>query len=133
MKYTFFATLSRVFPGRDLAEFFGNHVVQWLLAFSVLGNGMLWGACAWFFHRREATVVMKYNAYLGIDPMSVGTWTAPYVLPITALLFLIVHALIAWHFFQKKERVMAHISLFCAVSIQFFACIALASIILVNR
>lgn len=133
MKFFSRRVFSQVFPKKNLAEFFGNHVVQWLFAFSVLGNGVAWGICAWFFHRREATVIMKYNAYLGIDPASVGTWHDPYALPIAALVFLGIHALFAWHFFQRKDRVMAHLSLFCGASLQFFTLIALSSIVLVNR
>lgn len=114
-------------------EFFQNHIIQWLLAFSVLAQGALWGICFWFFRGREDAVLLRFNVYLGADPASLGPWYAPYGIPLLAGVFLLVQMFFSWRFFRERDRVMAHLMIFGGGIIQLSALIALVSVIVSNR
>jgi hypothetical protein len=76
-------------------NFFQNHIVQWLCALALLLNALLWGVCVFFFHNINETVLMRYNAYLGVDPRSGGPWYAPYQIPFVASIFFGIFVLIS--------------------------------------
>ena len=113
--------------------FFRNHIVQWLFAFGVLGNIILWSVCAWFFSDRFIAVSMRYNVYLGIDSRSTGPWYAPYGIPLVLLVFFIVSIGMARRFFVHQDRVLAHIILFGSAIMQLYGLVGLTALILVNR
>lgn len=114
-------------------EFLKNHIVQWLFVVSILLNFSLWGICAWFFQKSEASILLRFNVYLGEDPTSMGVWYAPYEIAGMAGIFLIIQMIFSWKFFQRKDRVMAHLMIFGGGVLQVSALIALVSIVLGNQ
>lgn len=115
-------------------EFFRNHIVQWLFAFSFLVNILLWIACAWFFRPGDESITLRFNAYLGVDPLSMGmAWYTPYQIPLVSGMFLCIQMALSWWFFRRQDRIVAHLMVFCGGIIQCFACIALWSVVLINR
>lgn len=114
-------------------EFFTNHTVQWLFAFSLLLHFVLWGMCIGFFQGDGGLVTLRFNIYLGSDPASIGPWYTPYQIPLGAGIFLVAHLIGAWFFFKRRDRIMAHLIVFSGIIIQIAALIALVSIILKNR
>jgi hypothetical protein len=114
-------------------DFFRNHLIQWIFAFTFLLHLFLWGVCFWFFWGEKELVVLRFNVYLGIDPTSISPWYTPYRIPIMATLALVIQIYLAWKFFREKDRVMAHLMLFCGGIVQIAGLIALVSVILGNR
>ncbi|QQS20686.1 MAG: hypothetical protein IPL87_03915 [Candidatus Moraniibacteriota bacterium] len=100
------------------------------LVLSIGLNLLLWGLVAFFLGTGHETVVLRYNAYFGID--LTGRAQQAFLLPASALFFLMLHGVLAFSFFRKGETIAALLLLLSAFLLQGAALIAVSALILVN-
>lgn len=111
-------------------EFFRSPLVQWIFIGTIFASLANWGILIFYIRPVDLPIVLHYNVFLGVD--IVGGWWQLYFLPIIADLFLIVNVVLAYIFYQKRERLAAHILLLASFFVQFGVAIALAALIMIN-
>lgn len=111
-------------------EFFRSPLVQWIFIGTIFVGLANWGILIFYIRPVDLPIVLHYNVFLGVD--IVGDWWQLYFLPIIADLFLIINVILAYIFYQKKERLAAHILLLASFFVQFGVAIALVGLIMIN-
>ena len=110
--------------------FFDNTLVRLLLVISlvpvILGLGLL----AYFVRPNEASIVLHYNVYFGVDLL--GVWWQAYMLPLLGLSFLLGHFFLAKRFYLSAERIACYLVLLASGMFSFGMLIASISIAFIN-
>lgn len=86
-----------------------NTIVRLLFVLSAVLIGVSIGLLAYFVRPSEASLVLHYNVYFGVDLL--GIWWQAYVLPLIALFFLVVHSFLAKRFYEQSERIACYLLL----------------------
>lgn len=111
-------------------EFFRSALVQWVLIGALIINFANWGLIAYFIRPVDFPIILHYNVYFGVDV--IGAWWQVYFLPLIGLLILSVNTILAFLFYQQKERIVAHLLVFAVFIVQICISIAVASLLLIN-
>ncbi len=120
----------RAFPSFFSQEFFRSYLVQWIFIGTIFVGLANWGILIFYIRPVDLPIVLHYNVFLGVDV--VGNWWQLYFLPIISDLFVIINVILAYIFYQKKERLMAYIFLLASFFVQFGITIALSGLIVIN-
>lgn len=111
-------------------DFFRSYLVQWIFIGTIFVALSNWVILIFYIRPIDLPIVLHYNAFLGVDV--VGEWWQVYFLPIISNFFLIVNVILAFIFYQKKERLAAYIFLLASFFVQVGIAIALSSLIMIN-
>ena len=111
-------------------EFFHNPIIQWLLIVSLFFNLVDWGLLAYFIRPSESAVILHYNVFFGVDIL--GEWWQAFLLTGTGTLFLLTNLLLAYLFYQGKERIASYLFLLGTFFIQLGILISCAAVIRIN-
>jgi hypothetical protein len=111
-------------------EFFRNPIIQWLFIAATFLNLVSWALITIFIRAGEDPIWLHYNVYFGVDV--IGDWWQAYVLPAMGLFFFIVNFTLAYHFFNTKERIAAHLLFLASILIQISIIIAEVPVIIIN-
>ncbi len=111
-------------------EFFQSSLVHWVLIGTIFVGVANWVALAIFIHPIDLPLVLHYNVYLGVDV--IGDWWQMYLLPAIAGIFFVTNTILAYIFYQKKERLAAYIFLLASFFVQAGIGIAIAGLIMIN-
>jgi hypothetical protein len=120
----------RNFSGFFKQEFFQSHLVQWILIGTIFLAAASWAVLIIYIRPVDLPIVLHYNVYLGVDV--IGDWWQVYFLPIISDLFLIINTILAYLFYQKKERLAAYIFLLTSFFVAAGILIAIAGLIMIN-
>lgn len=110
--------------------FFDNTLVRLLLVISLLPVIVGFGLLAYFIRPSEASLVLHYNVYFGVDLL--GIWWQAYTFPLLGLFFLIGHFFLAKRFYKSAERIASYLVLLASGMLSFGALIASISIAFIN-
>ncbi len=113
-----------------LQEYFHSSLIQWVLIGSLILNALNWGSIAFFIRPVDFPIILHYNVYFGVDV--IGAWWQMYFMPFIGLLVLFVNAFLGYLFYQKKERIAAHLLMLATFIVQIGLSIAVASLLLMN-
>ena len=86
-----------------IRDFFRNTIVQWLMIATSTVNLANWGALAFFIRKVDFPIILHYNVYFGVD--IIGNWWETYFLPAAGTVIFAVNVLLAYFFYQRKERI----------------------------
>ncbi len=86
-----------------------NTLVRMLLILSSFPIVVSIGLLLYFIRPSEASLVLHYNVYFGVDLL--GIWWQAYVLPLLALFFLAAHFFLAKRFYEQSERIASYLLL----------------------
>lgn len=111
-------------------EYFHSSLIQWVFIGSLLLNLANWAAVAFFIRPVDFLIVLHYNVYFGVD--LIGSWWQMYFMPLVGLLILLVNADLGYLFYQRKQRIAAHLLMLAAFIAQAGISIAVASLLLMN-
>jgi hypothetical protein len=111
-------------------EFFQSSLVHWVLIGTIFIGVADWAALLFFVRPIDLPMVLHYNVYLGVDV--IGDWWQMYFLPIIADIFFVVNTILAYIFYQKKERLAAYIFLLASFFVQAGIGIAIAGLVMIN-
>ena len=111
-------------------EFFRSALVQWVLIGALILNAANWGAIAFFIRPVDFPIILHYNVYFGVD--LIGDWWQVYLLPLIGLLILLFNAVLGYIFYQKKERLAAHLLMLSTFIVQISITIAVACLLMIN-
>ena len=111
-------------------KFLHNSIVQTLLVFAVLPIIGCIGLLAYFVHPSEASIVLHYNVYFGVDLL--GLWWQAYALPMLGLLFVAGHYIFARCFYESAERIACYLMLFSSGLLSFGLFVAGISVAFIN-
>lgn len=120
----------RISSGFFGQEFWRSSLVHWILIGTFFLDAVSWGALAFFVRPIDLPIVLHYNVYLGVDV--IGDWWQAYSLPVISNLFLLVDTILAYLFYQKKERLAAYIFLLASFFVQAGTLIAISGLVLIN-
>lgn len=112
------------------AGFGKNSIVQALLLFSVLPIIGCLGLLAYFVRPGEASIVLHYNVYFGVDLL--GLWWQAYALPALGILFVAGHLLLAKRFYERAERIACYLMLFSSGMLSSGVLVASVSVAFIN-
>ncbi|MFA5777446.1 MAG: hypothetical protein WC906_03345 [Parcubacteria group bacterium] len=120
---------------RSIAGFFGQEfwkssLIHWLLIGTLFLDAVSWGLLIFYIRPIDLPMVLHYNVYLGVD--IIGDWWQVYFLPIISNLFLLVNTILAYLFYQKKERLAAYIFLLASFFVEAGILIAIAGLLMIN-
>lgn len=91
---------------------------------------VLIGIIAVFFQPSEASVILRYNVYFGIDILA--SWWQVYLLPLLSIIFLIGNVFFAKRFLTSGEWLISMVLLLGSGVVTFGLAVALAAIVLIN-
>jgi hypothetical protein len=112
------------------ADFLQNSIVQTLLLFSLIPIVGCLGLLAYFIRPGEASIVLHYNVYFGVDLL--GLWWQAYALPVLAMLFVAGHFFLARRFYERAERVACYLMLFSSGMLSAGVLVAGMSVAFIN-
>lgn len=113
-----------------LQEFFRSSLVHWVLIASLIINIANWGAIAYFIRPVDFPIILHYNVYFGVD--IIGDWWQIYYLPLIGLIILLANAILGYVFYQKKERLAAHLLMLATFIVQISIAVAVISLLIIN-
>ncbi|MEI8344266.1 MAG: hypothetical protein WCF93_04940 [Candidatus Moraniibacteriota bacterium] len=113
-----------------LQEYFRSGLIQWVLIGSLILNVANWCSIAFFIRPVDFPIILHYNVYFGVDV--IGSWWQMYFVPFIGLLILLVNAVLGFLFYQRKERIAAHLLMLATFIVQIGISIAVASLLLMN-
>ena len=113
-----------------LQEYFHSSLVQWVVIGSLAINLANWATIAFFIRPVDFPIVLHYNVYFGVD--LIGSWWQIYFMPFIGLLILLVNASLGYLFYQRKERIAAHLLMLATFIVQLGISVAVASLLLMN-
>lgn len=96
----------------------------------VLIHIFLVGAIALFFPPNEASIILRYNVYFGIDILA--SWWQIYLLPLLSIIFLVGNIFFAKRFLVRGEWLLSILLLLGSGVITFGLAVALAAIVFIN-
>ena len=111
-------------------EFFRSALMHWVLIGALILNGINWGLIAFFISPVDFPIVLHYNVYFGVDV--IGAWWQLYFLPAIGLIIMIVNTVLGYLFYQKKERIVAHLLMLATFIAQISMTVAVASLLIMN-
>lgn len=123
-------TSGKRFAGFFTQEFFQSSLVHWVLIGTIFVGIADWVALIVYIRPIDLPLVLHYNVYLGVD--IIGDWWQMYFLPAIADIFFIANTILAYIFYQKKERLAAYIFLLASFFVQAGIGIAIAGLIMIN-
>jgi hypothetical protein len=123
-------TLKQKLSGFFGQEFWRSPLVQWVLIITVFLDFASWGILIFYIRPIDLPIVLHYNVYLGVDV--VGEWWQAYLLPLISNLFLVVNTILAYLFYQKKERLAGYIFLLASFFVQAGTLIAISGLLMIN-
>lgn len=107
-----------------------NTIVRILLILSFVPVAASIGLLAYFIRPSEASLVLHYNVYFGVDLL--GIWWQAYTLPLLALCFLAAHFFLARRFYDQSERIACYLLLLASGMLSCGAFIGSISIAFIN-
>lgn len=113
-----------------LKEFFRSALVHWVLIGSIILNAINWGLIAYFIRPVDFLIVLHYNVYFGVDV--IGDWWQVYLLPLIGLIILIANTILGYMFYQKKERLAAHLLMLATFIVQIGVTVGVAGLLAIN-
>lgn len=111
-------------------EFFKSALMHWVLIGALILNGINWGLIAYFIRPVDFPIVLHYNVYFGVDV--IGAWWQLYFLPAIGLIILTINTVLGYLFYQKKERIIAHLLMLATFIAQIGMTVAVASLLIIN-
>ncbi len=111
-------------------EYFHSGLIQWVLIGSLILNVANWIFIAFFIRPVDFPIILHYNVYFGVDV--IGSWWQMYFMPLIGLLILFVNAVLGYLFYQRKERIAAHLLMLTTFIVQLGLSIAVTSLLLMN-
>jgi hypothetical protein len=111
-------------------EFFTSGLVHWVLIGSLVLNIANWGLIAFFIRPVDFSIILHYNVYFGVDV--IGPWWQVYFLPAIGLVILSINTILGYLFYQKKERIVAHLLMLATFIAQVGITVAVASLLMIN-
>lgn len=111
-------------------EYFRSAFIQWVLIGSLIVNLANWGFIAFFIRPVDFLIILHYNVYFGVDV--IGSWWQMYLMPSIGLLLLVVNASLGFLFYQRRERIVAHLLMLATFIVQVGLSIGVASLLLIN-
>lgn len=111
-------------------EFFASAIVHWVLIGSLVLNLTSWGLVAFFIRPVDFPIILHYNVYFGVD--IIGPWWQLYFLPAIGVIILGINVVLGYLFYQKKERIIAHLLMLATFIVQVGIVIAVASLLMMN-
>ena len=111
-------------------EYFHSSLLQWVFIASLALNLGNWLFIAFFIRPVDFLIILHYNVYFGVDV--IGSWWQMYFVPFIGLLILLVNAVLGFLFYQRKERIAAHLLMLATFIVQIGISIAVASLLLMN-
>jgi len=111
-------------------EFFASGLVHWVLIGSLVLNAVNWGLIAFFIRPVDFLIILHYNVYFGVDV--IGPWWQVYSLPLIGLIVMGINTVLGYLFYQKKERIVAHLLMLATFIAQVGITIAVASLLIMN-
>jgi len=111
-------------------EFFKSALMHWVLIGALILNGINWGLIAFFIRPVDFPIVLHYNVYFGVDV--IGAWWQIYFLPAIGLIIMSVNTVLGYLFYQKKERIIAHLLMLATFIAQISMTVAVASLLIIN-
>ena len=121
---------SRETPVFRWSSFFSDPARVFFLVASFVLNIFLWGTVLWFFGFGKTTIVLRYNAYFGVD-ITGSSWQAS-LLPFLSLVFLLLNILLAALFFRRSEPLVSLLFLLASFFVQIAAGVAVGALLLIN-
>jgi hypothetical protein len=118
------------FSGFFGQEFWRSSLVHWLLIGTLFLDAVSWGLLIFYIRPIDLPIVLHYNVYLGVDV--IGDWWQAYFLPVISNLFLLVNTILAYLFYQKKERLAAYIFLLASFFVEAGILIAISGLLIIN-
>lgn len=94
--------------------------------FALFSFGIIWYSIG----NREATIVLHYNVYFGIDVL--GEWWQAYFIPLSGVGIWAVHIFLAFTFFQSGKHTLSQIALSSLLFLEGMVLVASVAIGLVN-
>ncbi|HOW60440.1 MAG TPA: hypothetical protein P5548_02140 [Candidatus Moranbacteria bacterium] len=113
-----------------LNEFFTSGIVHWVFIGSLVVNLANWGLIIFFIRPVDFLLILHYNVYFGVD--IIGPWWQLYFLPLIGIIILSINTILSYLFYQKKERIIAHLLMLAAFISQVGITIASVSILMMN-
>jgi hypothetical protein len=113
-----------------LKEFFRSALVHWVLIGALILNAVNWGLIAFFIRPVDFPIILHYNVYFGVDV--IGDWWQVYFLPLIGLIILMANAILGYMFYQRKERLVAHLLMLATFIVQIGITVAVASLLIIN-
>jgi hypothetical protein len=110
--------------------FFQNTLVRTLLILALFPILVSLGLLAYFIRPSEASLVLHYNVYFGVDLL--GIWWQAYTLPLLALGFLLAHFFLARRFYEQSERIACYLLLLASGMLSCGVMIGSISIAFIN-
>ena len=104
--------------------------MHWVLIGALILNGINWGLIAFFIRPVDFPIVLHYNVYFGVDV--IGAWWQLYSLPVIGLIIMVVNTVLGYLFYQKKERIVAHLLMLATFIAQISMTVAVASLLIIN-
>ena len=111
-------------------EFFASGLVHWVLIGSLILNIVNWGLIAFFIRPVDFPIILHYNVYFGVDV--IGPWWQLYFLPFIGMIILGLNTVLGYLFYQKKERIVAHLLMLATFIAQIVVTVAVASLLMIN-
>lgn len=91
---------------------------------------VLFGLIAFFIRPDAGTVILRYNAFFGVDLL--GVWWQAYFIPAVCLAFFLVDLFLARLLFRRSILLAAVILLYGAVFVAVSAVLATAALLFIN-
>jgi uncharacterized membrane protein len=123
-------TLKQKLSGFFSQEFWRSALVQWVLIVTLFLDLASWGIIVYYIRPIDLPIVLHYNVYLGVDV--IGDWWQVYFLPIISSIFLIINTILAYIFYQRKERLAGYIFLLASFFVQAGTLIAISELAMIN-
>ena len=111
-------------------EFFRNSLIHWTAIAAIFLNLANWVFLAIFVHPVNYELILHYNVYFGID--ITHPWWEAYLIPTVGSILLLVNFLLAYHFYDQKERVASYLLLLTSIMAQAGLIIASVAVVIVN-
>lgn len=91
---------------------------------------VLFGLITFFIRPDAGTVILRYNAFFGVDLL--GVWWQAYFIPVVCLTFFLVDLFLARLLFRRSILLAAVILLYGAVFVAVSAVLATAALLFIN-
>lgn len=117
----------------QLGRYARDHVTQWAFLSACVVLLLSWGVLVWFVRPSEVPILLRYNVYLNFDLQSLVPWYKAFGIPLMALIFLLVNAIISFLLFRKGDVWASYILLVGGFCVQLAAFVSVIAIVLVNR
>ncbi len=111
-------------------EYFHSSLLQWVFIASLALNIGNWLFIAFFIRPVDFLIILHYNVYFGVD--LIGSWWQMYLMPLIGLLIAFANAFLGYLFYQRKERIVAHLLMLATLIVQVGISIAVAGLLLIN-